>query len=98
MAEHFSRWDSADYLGTSEEMQLYLDACIAEDTGDGRLIAQALGTLARARNMAQLARETGISREGLYKALSGHGQPNFSTIVKVARGLGLEVAFKPRPV
>lgn len=94
MTEEFSRWDSADYLRTEEEMQLYLDACVAEDVGDGRLIAQALGVIARARNMAQLARETGISREGLYKALSGQGQPNFATILKVARGLGLELTFR----
>jgi probable addiction module antidote protein len=96
MTELFSRWDSADYLRTGEEMQLYLDACVAEDAGDGRLITQALGVIARARNMAQLARETGISREGLYKALSGQGQPNFATILKVARGLGLELTFRPK--
>jgi probable addiction module antidote protein len=98
MTEPFSRWDSADSLRTDEEMPLYLDACIAEDAGDGKVIARALGTLARARNRAQLARDTGLTREGLYKALSGQGQPNFSTILKVAHGLGLEVAFRPMTV
>ena len=94
MIEQFSRWDSADYLQTDEEMQLYMDACIAEDAGDGKVIARALGTLARAGNMAQLARNTGLTREGLYKALSGQGQTNFGTILKVARGLGMEMSFK----
>ena len=96
MTEVFSRWDSADFLRTEEEMQLYLEACIAEDLGDGRLVAQALGSIARARNMAQLVGDTGISREGLNNALSGQGKPNFGTILKVARGLGLELTFKPK--
>ncbi|MBU0500968.1 MAG: putative addiction module antidote protein [Gammaproteobacteria bacterium] len=96
MSNRFSRYDSADYLKTEEQIMLYLEACIEEDAGDGRLIAYALGSIARARNMMQLARDTGLTREGLYKALSGEGNPSFATILKVARALGLELTMKPR--
>lgn len=68
MAEKFSRWDVVDYLDTDEDMALYLDACIEEDPGDGSLIRSALGDIARARGMTQLAHDTGLTREGLYKA------------------------------
>ena len=70
MAEKFSRWDVADYLDTEEDMALYLDACLEDDPGDGSLIRIALGDIARARGMTQLAHDTGLTREGLYKALS----------------------------
>ena len=63
MAEKFTRYDTADYLKADEEMVVYLDACIEDDPGDGSLIRVALGTIARARGMSQLARDTGISRE-----------------------------------
>ncbi len=96
MAEKFTRLDTADYLSSEEDMNSYLEACIEEDNGDGRLIAAALGDIARARNMAQLAREVNMSREGLYKALSGKGNPSFSTILKVARSLGIELKFKTK--
>ena len=95
MTEQFSRWDAADYLNSEEDMALYLEACIDEDSGDGHLIQAALGDIARARNMSELARKVGMSREGLYKALSGEGNPSFATILKVARALGLEFHFKP---
>ncbi|MDY0185764.1 MAG: putative addiction module antidote protein [Desulfuromonadaceae bacterium] len=91
MAEKFSRYDTADYLKTEEDMTLYLDACIAEDPGDGSLIRTALGSIARARGMSQLARDTGISREGLYRALSAEGNPEFSTVMKVIRALGVQL-------
>ncbi len=94
MTERFTNWDAADYLATNEDIQAYLEACIEEDAGDGRTIAACLGAIARARNMAQLARDAGISREGLYKALSGEGNPSFSTILKVARALGLRLEIK----
>ena len=93
MSEAFSRFDAADYLKTEADMLAYLEACVEEDAGDGKTIAAGLGTIARARNMARLSRDAGISREGLYKALSGEGNPSFSTIMKVAHALGLEVAF-----
>ena len=59
------------------------------------VIAAALGNVARARNMSQLARDTGLSREGIYKALSGNGNPSFATILKIAQALGLRMEFKP---
>ena len=91
MAEKFSRYDTADYLKTEEDMALYLDACIEEDPGDGSLIRTALGSIARAKWMSQLARDTGISREGLYRALSAEGNPEFSTVMKVIRALGIKL-------
>ena len=91
MAEKFSRWDVADYLGTDEDIALYLDACIDEDPGDGSLIRSALGDIARVRGMTQLAHDTGLTREGLYKALSAEGNPAFSTIFKVVRALGVKL-------
>lgn len=94
MAERFTHWDAADYLQTDEDIQAYLEACIEEDAGDGKTIAAGLGAIARARNMAQLARDAGLSREGLYKALSGEGNPSFATILKVARALGLRLEIK----
>ena len=91
MAEKFSRWDVVDELKTDEDMALYLDACVEEDPGDGSLIRAALGDIARAKGMSQLARYTGLAREGLYKALSADGNPEFSTIMKVIKALGLKL-------
>ena len=91
MAEKFSRWDVPDYLGTDEDIALYLDACIEEDPGDGSLIRSALGDIARVRGMSQLAHDTGLTREGLYKALSAEGNPAFSTVFKVMRALGVKL-------
>ena len=91
MAEKFSRYDTAEYLKTEEDMAFYLDACMDEDPGDGSLIRGALGTIARARGMSQLARDTGISREGLYRALSPDGNPEFGTVMKVIRALGVKL-------
>ncbi|MFO0109945.1 MAG: addiction module antidote protein [Alphaproteobacteria bacterium] len=87
----FRRYDSAEYLKTEEDMAAYLDACFAEGGDDPAFIARALGTIARARGMTQLARDTGISREGLYKALSGEGNPEFATILKVMHALGIQL-------
>ena len=83
----FSRYDAADYLKTDEQIAAYLD--VALEDGDPAIIARALGAVARARNMSQLARDTGMSREGLYKALSGEGNPSFATVMKVAQALGV---------
>lgn len=87
------RWDVVDHLQSEAEIAAYLDA--AAEAGDSKSVAVALGDVARARNMSQLARDAGISREGLYKALSGEGNPSFATIAKVARALGMEITFKP---
>lgn len=102
MAEKFTRWDAADYLESEEDMALYLDACLEEDTGDGSLVRAALNDIARARGMTQLARDTGLTREGLYRALSTSGNPEFSTVMKVIKALKIKlhaapaVAAKPR--
>lgn len=89
----FSRYDTADYLKTEEDIAAYLDA-VMEDS-DPALIAAALGDVARARNFSQLARDVGISRQGLDKALSGTGNPSLATVVKVTKALGLRLTFKP---
>ena len=91
MAEKFSRWDAADDLKTEQDMTLYFEACLEEDPGDGSLIRAALGGIARARGMTQLAHDTGLTREGLYKALSAEGNPEFTTIIKVIKALGLRL-------
>jgi probable addiction module antidote protein len=91
LPEGFSNWDSAELLKSETDMQLYLDACLDEDEGDGRLVNHALGVIARARGMTQLAKDTGLAREGLYRALSADGNPEFSTIIKVTRALGLRL-------
>lgn len=91
----FSRYDTADYLKSEEDVIAYLEAVMEEGDDDPAYIARALGVVARARNMSQLAREAGMSREGLYKALSEDGNPSFATILKVAHALGLRLSFKP---
>ncbi len=84
------KWDSAEYLKTDEDMVLYLEACLEEAGDDAAFIAKALGTIARAKGMTQLAKETGLGRESLYKALSGEGNPSFATILKVTSALGIK--------
>jgi probable addiction module antidote protein len=85
------RYDVADHLRTPEEMAAYLEACLDEAKGDAAFIAKALGDIARARGMGQVARDTGLSRESLYKALSGERSPDFDTILKVVNALGLRL-------
>jgi probable addiction module antidote protein len=85
-------YDVADFLETPEEMAAYLEACIQESDGDAAFIAKALGDIARAKGMTQVARETGLSRESLYKALSGDRSPGFDTILKVISALGLQLS------
>lgn len=86
-----SRYDSADYLKSEGDMAAYLEACLEEAPDDAAFLAAALGTIARARGMVQLARDTGISRDGLYKALSKDGNPSLATVLKVVRALGLKL-------
>jgi probable addiction module antidote protein len=88
-------YDVAERLRTPEEMALYLDACIEESDGDAAFIAKALGDIARAKDMTQVAKDAGLSRESLYKALSGERSPDFSTILKVSRALGLRLHAVP---
>lgn len=85
------KWDSAEHLKTDEDMVAYLEACIDEAGDDAAFIAKALGTIARAKGMTQLAKETGLGRESLYKALSGEGNPSFATILKVINALGMRL-------
>jgi probable addiction module antidote protein len=82
-------WDPAEHLNSEEEMTAYLEAALEE--GEPSLVAAALGDIARARGMTQLARDTGLGRESLYKALSPNGNPEFSTILKVVQALGLRL-------
>lgn len=85
------KWDSAEHLKTDEDIRLYLAACFEEAGDDPAFIVKALGIVARARSMTQLAKDTGLGRESLYKALSGEGNPSFGTILKVAHALGLKL-------
>ena len=82
-------WDAADYLNTKEDIVLYLEA--AFEDGDPALIAAALGDAARAKGMTKVAAEAGLGRESLYKALSPEGNPEFATVLKVMRALGLRL-------
>ena len=83
-----------DDLKTEEDVALYFQACMDEDPGDGSLVRAALGDIARARGMSQLARDTGLAREGLYKALSPEGNPEFATVMKVIKALGLKLSVQ----
>ena len=89
------KWDSAAHLRSEEDMALYLEACLEEAGDDAAFVAKALGTIARAKGMSQLARDTGLGRESLYKALSGEGNPSFATILKVTHALGIKLHAAP---
>ena len=84
-------YDVAAQLRTPEEMAAYLDAWLGEAPDDAAGIARALGDIARAKGMTQVAREAGLSRESLYRALSADGNPSFATVLKVARALGMKL-------
>lgn len=90
-----TRFDPAEHLGTPEEMAAYLEASLEESGGDTAFVARALGTIARARGMGQVASDAGLSRESLYKALSGERVPSFDTILKVVAALGLRLHAEP---
>ncbi|MBE1162217.1 addiction module antidote protein [Dyella acidiphila] len=93
--ETFTRYDTADYLKSEEDITAYLDVCFEEN--DPALMATALGHVARARNMSQIARDTGLTREGLYKALCMDGNPTLATAMKVANALGYQLRLVPLP-
>jgi probable addiction module antidote protein len=86
-----TRYDVAEHLRTPKEMAAYFEACLEEADGDASFIARALGNIARAKGMTQVAQTTGLSRESLYKALSGDRSPSFDTILKVVAALGLKL-------
>jgi probable addiction module antidote protein len=91
-----SRYDVAEHLRSPEEMAAYLEACLEEANGDAAFIAKALGDIARAKGMSQVARDAGLSRESLYKALSGERIPRFDTILKIVAALGLKLHAETR--
>jgi len=90
-----STYDVAEHLRTPEEMAAYLDAWLDEAPDDVSGIARALGDIARAKGMSQVAKEAGLSRESLYRALSEGGNPSFATVLKVARALGVRLHAQP---
>ena len=87
-------FDVSEYLDSPELIAEYLNVTI--ETGDNKLLFKAIGDIAKAKGMSNLAKETGLGRESLYKSLSTEGSPKFSTIAKVANSLGLEIDFKPK--
>ena len=89
-------YDAAEYLETAEDMAAYLEAALED--GEPTVVVKALGTIARARGMSQIARDTGLGRESLYKALSPEGNPEFATVLKVVRALGLKLHAEPEHV
>ena len=93
MALKTTKWDVAEFLDSEERIGMFLEAAFEE--GDPSLIAAALGDVARARGMTQMAKDTGISREALYRALSKEGRPEFNTILKVMKAFGLRLSAVP---
>ena len=94
MVDAFSPFDAADYLSDFDDAAAYLEAVIDEGDDDPAQITQALGVIARSGNISELSRRAGMSREGLYKALSADGNPSFATVLKVSRALGLLLRFE----
>ena len=92
-----SPYDVAEHLRTREEMAAYLEASIEEAGGDAAFVAKALGDIARARGMAQVASDAGLSRESFYKALSGERNPTFDTVLRVVGALGLKFRAEASP-
>ena len=88
-------YDVAEHLRTPKEMAAYLEACIEESNGDAAFIARALGDIAKAKGMTQVAKDSGLSRESLYKSLSGERSPGFDTVLKVIAALGLSLHAEP---
>jgi probable addiction module antidote protein len=86
-----SPYDSAEYLDSTEAINAYMEEAL--ETDDPAFIAKALGTIARARGMSQIARKAGLSRESLYKALSSEGNPEFGTVIRVMQALGLKISI-----
>nr|WP_314266043.1 addiction module antidote protein [uncultured Moellerella sp.] len=91
MMKELKNFDVVEYLNDEEDIQTYLNAAIEE--GDTKYIFKALGNIAKARNISQLSKDTGMSREGIYKALSSEGNPLFNTVSKITKALGLKIQF-----
>lgn len=86
-------YDAAEYLETDDDLAAYLQAALED--GEPSVVIQALGNIARARGMTEIARQTGLRRESLYKALSPDGNPEFATVLKVVRALGIKLSAEP---
>ena len=91
MSETYTKWDVTERLRTKEDVRMYLEACAEEDPGDGSLIRAALNDVVRAQNMSRLASNIGMTRAGLYRALSEDGNPSFATVMRITRALGMQV-------
>jgi len=91
-----TRYDVAEHLRTPKEMAAYLESVLEESNGDASMVAKAIGDIARARGMSQVAKDSGLSRESLYKALSGERSPGIDTILKVISALGIKLHAEAR--
>lgn len=91
-----TRYDVAEHLRTPEEMAAYLESALAESDGDASMIAKAIGDIARAKGMSQVAKDSGLSRESLYKALSGERSPGIDTVLRVISALGIKLHAEAR--
>jgi probable addiction module antidote protein len=95
MAMKTTKWDAADHLTNEKAVIAYLNAAL--DDGDPAVITAALGDIARAKGIARIAEEVGVTREGLYKSLSATGRPEFKTVMKVSQSLGFSFVVKAKP-
>lgn len=93
-SEKFTPFDVADYLDSIEDVSTYLQIALEEAADDPTAVPRALGVIARSQNMSELARRVGMSRDGLYKALSAEGNPTWSTVLKVTNALGLRLTLR----
>ncbi len=93
-SEKFTPFDVADYLDSIEDVSAYLEIALDESADDPTAVPRALGVIARSQNMSELARRVGMSRDGLYKALSAEGNPTWSTVLKVTNALGLRLTLR----
>jgi probable addiction module antidote protein len=91
-----TRYDVAEHLRTPAEMAAYLESVLEESNGDASMVAKAIGDIARAKGMSQVAKDSGLSRESLYKALSGERNPGIDTILKVISALGIKLHAEAR--
>ncbi len=91
-----TRYDVAEHLRTPAEMAAYLESVLEESNGDASMVAKAIGDIARAKGMSQVAKDSGLSRESLYKALSGERSPGIDTILKVISALGIKLHAEAR--
>ncbi len=91
--EKYTRFDPAEYIDNIDDVAAYLQIALEESTEDPTAVPRALGVIARSGNMSELARRVGMSRDGLYKALSDQGNPTWSTVLKVSQALNLKLTF-----